>query len=147
MVTFSTLWDNIVNGLKNDFGELGVNQDKIKHGVIEFDGKGQIRFPAAMEPPYIYVYMIPDTQKLYENSTSKVRHAEISILIVAAAKQNAQDAVKEVVTISEAVEKVIADHVKFVYPIEPLLDIPIATPTVTRGVINFQGKYISSKDA
>ncbi len=147
MVTFGALWDDIVNTLKANFGELGVDQNNIKHGVIEFDAKGNLKMGTAMLPPYIYVYMVPDTQKLYENSTGKTRNAEISILCAASPQTNPQDAVEMVVTIAEAVEKVIIDNVKSVYPIEPLLDIPIATPTVTRGIVNFTGKYKSSKQA
>lgn len=144
MVTFSTLWTNIVDALKTNFGELGVNQDKIKKGVIEFDSKGNLKVPS-MQPPYILVYMIPDTQKLYENSRGVKRRAQIGVLCTAAPKTNAADGVEQVITIGEGVEKVIADNFPSVVPEEPVMDIPVNTASVTRGIVNFKGYYKSSK--
>lgn len=144
MVTFSTLWTNIVSALKTNFGELGVDQDKIKKGVIEFDSKGDLKV-ASMKPPFILVYMVPDTQKLYENSLGSKRRAEIAILCTAAPHTDPSQGVDEVVAIGEGIEKVIADNFPSVVPEEPIMDIPVNNASVTRGIVNFKGYYKSSK--
>lgn len=102
MVSFRDLWELVVDTLRTNAADIGVDPASINPGIPAFD-KGRLTLPP-MPAPFIYVACMPSDSIVGDNGSRISRNADIAILIAPAPTNSVHVGFIEAVELAERVE-------------------------------------------